>query len=148
MYGFGITKFQWVTFYEKWIDDIVDNQNDEGRISGIIPSSGWGYDDWIGPVWDAAMFIVPMAIYNYYGDTKSIETIWPVCEKYLAYLAAREDSDGTVTYGIGDWVFYDTQTPTDYTTTCYYYLDNLYMSRFARLIGKDGTVYAAKSRFA
>lgn len=40
--GFGITKFQWDTFYEKWIDDIVDNQNEEGRISGIIPSSGWG----------------------------------------------------------------------------------------------------------
>ena len=141
----GLLNFNGITFYEKWIDDIVDNQNEEGRISGIIPSSGWGYDDWIGPVWDAAMFIVPMAIYNYYGDTKSIETIWPVCEKYLAYLAAREDSDGTVTYGIGDWVFYDTQTPTDYTTTCYYYLDNLYMSRFARLIGKDGTVYAQKA---
>lgn len=141
----GLLNFNGITFYEKWVDDIVDNQNEEGRISGIIPSSGWGYDDWIGPVWDAAMFIVPMAIYNYYGDTKSIETIWPVCEKYLAYLAAREDSDGTVTYGIGDWVFYDTQTPTDYTTTCYYYLDNLYMSRFARLIGKDGTVYAQKA---
>lgn len=52
---------------------MVDNQNEEGRISGIIPSSGWGYDDWIGPVWDAAMFIVPMSIYHYYGDTRSIE---------------------------------------------------------------------------
>ncbi len=141
----GLLNYNGITFYEKWINDFVDNQTAEGRISGIIPSSGWGYDDWIGPVWDAAMFIIPMAIYNYYGDTKSIETIWPVCEKYLAYLAAREDADGTVTYGIGDWVFYDTQTPTDYTTTCYYYLDNLYMSRFARLLGKDGAAYGKKA---
>lgn len=141
----GLLNFDGITFYEKWINDFVDNQNGEGRISGIIPSSGWGYDDWIGPVWDAAMFIVPMAVYQYYGDTKCIETIWPVCERYLAYLASREDSNGTVTYGIGDWVFYDTQTPTDFTTTCYYYLDNLYMSRFAGFMGKDGSVYAQKA---
>lgn len=141
----GLMNFDGITFYEKWLDDVIDNQNAEGRISGIIPSSGWGYDDWIGPVWDAAMFIVPMSIYNYYGDTKSINKMWPVCEKYLTYLAGREDANGTVTYGIGDWVPYKTQTPTDYTTTCYYFLDNLYMSRFAELTGRDGSKYAKKA---
>lgn len=141
----GLLNFDGITFYEKWLDDMVDNQNEEGRISGIIPSSGWGYDDWIGPVWDAAMFIVPMSIYHYYGDTKSIEKIWPVCVKYLDYLAGREDTEGTVTYGIGDWVFYQTQTPTAFTTTCYYYLDHLYMAKFAELIGKDGNRYAKKA---
>ena len=141
----GLLNFDGITFYEKWLDDMIDNQNEEGRISGIIPSSGWGYDDWIGPVWDAAMFIVPMAIYHYYGDTRSIEKLWPVCTKYLAYLAGREDAEGTVTYGIGDWVFHKTQTPTEFTTTCYYYLDNLYMAKFAELIGKDGSSYAKKA---
>ncbi len=107
----GLLNFDGITFYEKWLDDMIDNQNEEGRISGIIPSSGWGYDDWIGPVWDAAMFIVPMAIYHYYGDTRSIEKLWPVCTKYLAYLAGREDAEGTVTYGIGDWVFHKKHKP-------------------------------------
>ena len=141
----ALLNFDGINFYEKWLDDIIDNQNAEGRISGIIPSSGWGYDDWIGPVWDAAMFIVPMSLYHYYGDTRSIEKLWPVCQKYLDYLASREDKDGTVTYGIGDWVYYKTQTPTDYTTTCYYYLDHLYMARFANLLGKNGTKYAKKA---
>lgn len=141
----GLMNYDGITFYEKWLDDVIDNQNEEGRISGIIPSSGWGYDDWIGPVWDAAMFIVPMTIYQYYGDTRSIEKMWPVCSKYLTYLAGRENEEGTVTYGIGDWVFYKTQTPTDYTTTCYYYLDNLYMAQFAALLGKDGSCYAQKA---
>lgn len=141
----GLLNFDGITFYEKWLDDMIDNQNEEGRISGIIPSSGWGYDDWIGPVWDAAMFIVPMSIYHYYGDTRSIEKIWPVCTRYLDYLAGREDTEGTVTYGIGDWVFYKTQTPTEFTTTCYYYLDNLYMAKFAELIGKEGSRYAKKA---
>ena len=114
-------------------------------IAKAVRQLGWGYDDWIGPVWDAAMFIVPMAIYHYYGDTRSIEKLWPVCTKYLAYLAGREDAEGTVTYGIGDWVFHKTQTPTEFTTTCYYYLDNLYMAKFAELIGKDGSSYAKKA---
>ena len=43
----GLLNFDGITFYEKWLDDMIDNQNEEGRISGIIPSSGWGYDDWI-----------------------------------------------------------------------------------------------------
>jgi alpha-L-rhamnosidase len=141
----GLMNFDGIRVYEKWMDDFVDNQTAEGRISGIIPSAGWGYADWIGPVWDAAMFIIPNAVYNYYGDTKCVEKIWPVAVNYLEYLKAREDENGTVTYGIGDWVFYKTPTPTDYTTTCYYYLDNLLMAKFANLLNKDGERYAKKA---
>lgn len=141
----GLLNFDGITLYKKWINDMIDNQTPQGRVSGIIPSSGWGYDDWIGPVWDAAIFIVPMNLYRYYGDVSGIQKIWPTCQKYLAYLGSREDRNGTVTYGIGDWVFYKTQTPTDYTTTCYYYMDNMYMAEFAKLLGKDGTKYARKA---
>lgn len=141
----ALLNYDGVLFYEKWLDDFVDNQNAEGRISGIIPSSGWGYDDWIGPVWDAAMFIIPRALYDYYGDTRSIEKMYPVCEKYLAYLASREDSDGCVTYGIGDWVPYKTQTPTEFTSSCYYYLDNKLMAQFATLTGRDASPYQKKA---
>lgn len=142
----GLLNYDGITFYEKWINDMIDNQTPEGRISGIIPSSGWGYDDWIGPVWDSAIFIIPMALYHYYGDTKGIEKIIPTCTQYLNYLNAREDSNKTVTYGIGDWVFYKTQTPTDFSTTCYYFLDNLYMSQFMKIVGRDGTSYYKKAQ--
>ncbi|MBC5617189.1 family 78 glycoside hydrolase catalytic domain [Alistipes sp. cv1] len=141
----ALLNFDGIRFYEKWLDDFVDNQREDGSISGIIPSSGWGYADWIGPVWDAAMFIIPNALYDYYGDKRAIEKMYPVCEKYLGYLQAREDQDGTVTYGIGDWVPYKTQTPTDYTTTCFYYLDQALMTRFAELTGRDGAAYAKKA---
>ncbi len=143
----GLMNFDGIRFYEKWVEDIIDNQDAQGRISGIIPSSGWGYDDWIGPVWDAAMFIVPMAIYHYYGDTKCISRVYETCRRYLGYLSTREDGDGCVTYGIGDWVPYHTKTPTEYTTSCYYYLDHLYMARFSELLGYDGTIYKAKAEY-
>lgn len=141
----GLLNFDGITFYEKWIDDIIDNQRPNGSIAGIIPSSGWGYDDWIGPVWDAAMFIIPMNLYRYYGDASGIKKIFPTCQKYLDYLKTRENENKTVTYGIGDWVPYKTKTPTDFTTTCYYYLDYVYMGQFAGLLGSDGAPYAAKA---
>lgn len=141
----ALLNYDGIAFYEKWLDDFVDNQNEAGRIAGIIPTAGWGYDDWIGPVWDASAFMIPYTLYNYYGDLRPIEKMWPVCVRYLDYLATREEADGGVTYGIGDWVFYHTQTPTDYTSTCYYYYDNVLMARFAELLGCDGERYARKA---
>ncbi|MDR2886075.1 MAG: family 78 glycoside hydrolase catalytic domain, partial [Rikenellaceae bacterium] len=69
----GLLSFDGVAIYEKWLRDFEDNTTPEGRVSGIIPSAGWGYADWIGPVWDAAMFIIPTALYDYYGDKRAIE---------------------------------------------------------------------------
>ncbi len=141
----ALLNYDGLTFYEKWLDDFVDNQSAEGRFAGIIPSAGWGYEDWIGPVWDAAAFIIPNTLYNYYGDLRPIEKMWGACERYLDYLATREEADGGVTYGIGDWVFIKTQTPTDYTSTCFYYYDNVLMARFAQLLGRDGSRYVRKA---
>lgn len=141
----ALQNFDGIKLYEKWMNDFIDNQREEGNISGIIPSSGWGYDDWIGPVWDAALFIIPDAIAKYYGDTRTIHNLYETCERYLRYLKNREDENGTVTYGIGDWVYYDTQTPTDYTTTCFYYLDNKLMAHFAEITGNDPSPYSKKA---
>ena len=141
----GLLNFDGIKFYEKWMDDFIDNQKKEGNISGIIPSSGWGYDDWIGPVWDAALFIIPDVLERYYGDTKTIEKLYSTCERYLDYLRNRENEEGTVTYGIGDWVYYKTQTPTEFTTTCFYYWDNVLMAHFAEITGNDSSPYNEKA---
>lgn len=141
----ALTNFDAIGVYEKWMDDFVDNQREDGTISGIIPSAGWGYGDWPGPVWDAAMFIVPDALYDYYGDERAIRKIWPVAERYLDYISTRENADGTVDYGLGDWCFYKTQTPSDFTAACFYYHDNVLMARFAQILGRDGSRYAAKA---
>jgi hypothetical protein len=110
----------------------------------VIPTD----DTWktsIGPVWDAALFIIPDALERYYGDTRAIHTVYNTCENYLNYLRNREDNDGTVTYGIGDWVYYHTQTPTDYTTTCFYYWDHVLMTRFAEITAHSSAPYKKKA---
>lgn len=142
----ALMNYDAIAVYEKWMDDFVDNQREDGTISGIIPSAGWGYGDWPGPVWDAAMFIIPEALYNYYGDERAIRTIWPVAQRYLDYMAAREDEDGLLrNHGLGDWCFYKTQTPSDFTAACFYYYDQTLMARFADILGHDGSKYAAKA---
>jgi alpha-L-rhamnosidase len=143
----GLLNYDGLRLYEKWLDDWVDNIRADGRVSGIIPTDTWGYDDWIGPVWDSALFGIPMKLYNYYGDLSAVKKMWPVGERYLRYLQTRENEDRTVTYGIGDWVYYKTQTPTDYTTTCYYYFDNRTMAQMARLLGYDARPYEEKAAY-
>lgn len=132
-------------FYEKWCQDLADNMRDDGRISGIIPDSHWGYMDWIGPVWDAAMFIIPEKMYEYTGDLRQIEQLWPVWERYLSYLKTRETEDGVVVYGIGDWVWHKVPTPTEYTSPIYYYYDYITVARFAELTGRDAAPYLEKA---
>ena len=140
----GLQNFDGILFYEKWMNDFVDNQNEKGEISGIIPSSGWGYGEWPGPVWDAALFIIPDALYHYYNDTKAISKVYKTCEIYLDYLMKKE-KEGLLTFGLGDWVYYKAITPNDYTSSCYYYYDYVMMARFAALLGKDATPYQQKS---
>jgi alpha-L-rhamnosidase len=141
---YGLLFYDGITVYEKWMNDFIDNQRERGDLSGIIPSSGWGYADWIGPVWDAALFIIPNNLYKYYGDTRAIEKMWDTCVRYLQYLETRE-KDGKLTYGIGDWVFYKAKTDTHFTSTAFYWLDNVLMAKFADLTGHDGIKYRAKA---
>ena len=141
----GMNNYDCLRFYEKWMDDVADNIREDGRVSGIIPDDSWGYDDWIGPVWDGAMFIIPAIMHDYYADRRIIERLWPHWLRYLSYLKTRENEDGTPTYGIGDWVPFKTPTRTDFTTTCAYYLDYKLMARFAHLLGRDDAAYKNKA---
>mgnify|MGYP002624474052 FL=1 len=143
----GLLNYDGITFYEKWVGDMADSQNAEGNVPGIVPTSGWGYEDWIGPVWASAFCMIPDALMRYYGDTKAIQNIFDACDRYLDYLGSRLDPDGTVTYGIGDWVYYDTPTPTDYSTTLFYYWQNHLMTQFARILGRDAKKYQEKAEF-
>lgn len=141
----ALQNYDGITLYEKWMNDFADNQRDNGNIAGIIPSCGWGYGNWPGPVWDAALFVIPEALYNYYGDSRAIERMYPVMEKYFEWARSNEKPDGLFTDGIGDWLSYSAQTPTDYTSSVYYYLDNVRMARFADMLGRDAAPYRAKA---
>ena len=90
------------------------------------------------------MFIIPNALYNYYGEKRSIEKLYPSMLRYLDYLKTKE-KDGFLTFGLSDWVFWKAQTNNEYTSTAYYYLDYKLMARFAALLGKDAAPFERKA---
>lgn len=144
----GMLSYDSRNVYAKWVKDMVDAQDASGNVPGIVPTS-WKWDsNWAGPIWDAAIFMVPSLLYQYSGDMESTRAIYPTAKRYLRYLATTEDTEGLIKHGLGDWLYYKAVTPSDFMVSCYYYYDNILMARMARLLGKEkeATSYLVKAR--
>lgn len=127
--------FQNTAAYEKWIFDLMDEQQPNGNLAAIIPTSGWGYDWGNGPAWDSALVIIPWMLYVYQGNTRILEASFDAMTKYVDYMTSRA-KDGIVSHGLGDWIPVKTKTPVAVTSTGYYYLDAQIVARTAELLGK------------
>lgn len=142
----GMLNYNSRSIYSKWVNDMVDAQEPNGDVPGVVPTS-WNWDsDWAGPIWDAAIFKVPDLLYTYYGDEKPYDAIFETCEKYLQFLDTCLDQRGLLTKGLGDWLYYKAVTPVDFMTTCYYYDDCVKMAKMCKLLNKgDASYYLAKA---
>ncbi len=136
--------FQNTAAYEKWINDLIDEQRPDGNVAAIVPTSGWGYAWGNGPAWDSALVIIPWMLYVYQGDTRVLETAYEPMRKYVDYMTSRA-KDGIVSHGLSDWTPVKTETPTEVTSTGYYYLDAQTVAQTASILGKadDAKKYAA-----
>jgi len=125
---------------------MVDAQEPNGDVPGVVPTS-WHWDsDWAGPIWDAAIFLVPDLLYKYYADTGPYASIYETCKTYLRFLDSCRDQRGLLTKGLGDWLYYKSITPVDFMTSCYYYQDCKIMARMSKLLNKgDADFYLAKA---
>lgn len=143
----GMLNYDSNTIYAKWVKDMVDAQQNTGNMPGIVPTSHKWNSDWAGPIWDAAIFIVPMNLYDYYGDKESVRNIYATAQKYLNYLETEENEKGLLSSGLGDWLYYKAETSTDFMVTAYYYWDNILMARMAQILEKkaDKTKYLKKA---
>lgn len=140
----GLYNFDSGTVYAKWLNDFDDAQATDGSFPGIIPSGSWGYGKNIGPAWDTAFFHLPYYLYLYNGDPKPLADHYDNLVKYVNYVTANRDADGTVSFGLGDWAPYEAQTPFPLTSTAYFYRDLVILSDAAKLLGKsdDAKKYA------
>ncbi|RYX85100.1 hypothetical protein EON83_07585 [bacterium] len=129
----GLFNFDGAANYEKWLDDIADEQGPNGDFAGIIPTSGWGYN--IGPAWDSAYPLIVWYLYEYRGDKAMIEKHYPRLARYVDYATTRS-KDGIIEYGLGDWLPAKTQTPAAVTSTAYYYVDSMLIAKMAQMLGK------------
>jgi len=140
----GMYNFDNTAAYEKWVQDMIDEQQPDGNLAAIIPTSGWGYQWGNGPAWDSALLIVPWMLYVYRGDMQILETSYAPMKLYVDYMRGRAKDD-LVYHGLGDWIPSKSKVPAEVTSSAYYYLDCLIVARTAELLGRaeDAREYEA-----
>lgn len=91
------------TSYREWLRNICKAQNTVGALPGIVPTGGWGFSWGNGPAWDSVLAILPYFSYKYRGDKQIVRESAPAFVKYLHYLTTRNDRNGLLAIGLGDW---------------------------------------------
>ena len=144
---FGLLNFDTLPLYEKWINDLGDEQRATGQLPGIVPTSGWGYAWGNGPAWDSAFLIIPETLRIFTGDTRSLDRHHAGHMRYVDYLTSQSKEGGIVDIGLGDYVPWKTETPEGVTSTGYYYQDLKIVAATARRLGRedDARLYEARA---
>ncbi len=133
----GLYNYDAITIYEKWMDDHRDEQQPNGVLPSIIPTWGWGYDWGNGPDWTSTIAIIPWELYMFYGDNRALGENYENIKKYVDHITSISDENGLTDWGLGDWVPVKSVTPKELTSSIYYYVDAVILSKAARLFGKN-----------
>lgn len=121
--------------YVKWVKDMIDMQEVNGNVVGIVLIF-WRWDfNWVGLFWDVVIFIVFFYFYCYIGDIEIMCQVYLVVECYLKYIEMMEDEWGLINYGLGDWLFYKVEILVDFMVIGFVYWDNLMMVQMVEFIG-------------
>jgi alpha-L-rhamnosidase len=130
----GLFNFDGITIYEKWLADHRDEQQPNGVLPNIIPTSGWGYDWANGPDWTSSLAIVPWNIYQFYGDNRLLKQTYDNIKRYVDYID-RISPDNLTDWGLGDWIPVKSKASKELTSSCYYYTDASILAKSAQLFG-------------
>lgn len=105
------------TSLREWLFNIRTAQREDGKLPGIIPTTGdFGYKWGNGPGWDAVIVEVPYRIYQYTGDKEVIFENADAIFKYLNYMCKMRRDDGLTAYGLGDWCQVNVSGVENYST--------------------------------
>ncbi len=138
----GLLNFDTSSAYSKWLDDLHDEQNEEGALPGIVPTGGWGYSWGNGPCWDSAFILVAWYLYLYSGDSEVIRRHYGAFKKYFEFILKKRNAQGIVHYGLGDWAppfgdWEECTVPKGLSLTAYVHRYALTLAKFAELLGKE-----------
>ncbi|MES2378807.1 MAG: glycoside hydrolase family 78 protein [Bacteroidota bacterium] len=131
----GLYGFDGVTIYEKWMADHRDEQQPNGVLSSIIPSDGWGYEWGNGPDWTSTVAIIPWNLYQFYGDSKTLNDNYDAIKRYVNHIDELYPS-GITTWGLGDWVPVKSKSPVEFVSSIYYFTDVNILAKAAKLFGR------------
>ncbi|HEY3369785.1 MAG TPA: glycoside hydrolase family 78 protein [Prolixibacteraceae bacterium] len=142
----GLYNYDAITIYEKWMADHQDEQQPNGVLPAIIPTDGWGFHWANGPDWTSTIAIIPWNIYLFYGDSHLLESCYCNIKRYVDHIDEMSPS-GLTDWGLGDWVPVKSETPREFTSSSYFYIDATILAKAAKILGKQ-TDYAKYSALA
>jgi alpha-L-rhamnosidase len=140
--------------FAKWMRDVHETRDEEGRPLVIAPSSGdWG--EWgIAPPWHSAYVMIPQWLHQYGGDRRVLSELYDGMKRYVD-LEFDTASDGIVDDArLGDWVSPEASpaggnAPEDIRVSATAYLHAMLtsMQRSAALLGRsaDTAHFAARA---
>lgn len=131
----GLYNFDAITIYEKWIADHWDEQQPNGVLPAIIPSSGWGYHWANGLDWTSSLTIIPWNLHLFYGDIRLLKRGYDNIKRYIDHVNKKHPT-GLTDWGLGDWVPVKSRTPVEFSSSIYYYVDTNILSKTAKLLGE------------
>ncbi len=155
----SIHDFHIVTLYTKWLNDMRDAQEENGRIPNTSPTLVGGMGG--GVAWGSAYILIPWWMNHYYEDIRILKEHYPTMKKYLMYLKELGTQDEnpeepyiinnflTYWYSLGEWCAPGQRDCPNHpvVNTFYYYYNSLLMSKTAGLLGhtEDASYFAALS---
>ncbi|MDR2234411.1 MAG: glycoside hydrolase family 78 protein, partial [Tannerella sp.] len=135
----ALYNFDGITVYEKWLADHRDEQQPNGVLPSIIPSSGWGYEWGNGPDWTSTIALIPWNIYLFYGDNSLLATCYDNIRRYVDRITETAPN-GLTTWGLGDWIPVKSKTPVEFTSSVYYFVDATILARAAKMFNQQADV--------
>lgn len=149
--------FLMAPFYYKWLNDMRDAQQPDGKIPNTTPPIVGGMGGGIG--WGSAYILIPFWMYQFYDDRQILAEHYPTMKRYVEWLQsiARNDEqpnepyiinyfDG-YWYSLGEWCAPGQSDCPNHAVvnTFYYYYDVKLMSQIAAALGHadDASRYAA-----
>jgi len=156
----GMLNFSTGGLYNRWLANWRDSQVESGSLPHTAPNypnQGGG-----GPMWGGFVVTLPWQMYLQYGDTRVLETNYPMIQKWLGYLASETRDDLLLTHTshaisdnwnfLGDWLtpkgsFRGNTPPAQQINSVHYVYQLQLAARIAGVLGKaaDAAAYGARA---
>ena len=98
-----LMNFDSLPFFEKWLQDLFDEEREDGNLPSIVPNGAWNVMSCTGPLCTGFVFKFPWRLYEASGNADYVKAAYPLMCRHLDWMYAKRDSDGLIGYGLGDW---------------------------------------------
>jgi alpha-L-rhamnosidase len=148
----GSYNFDIAAFSQKFIQDIVDAQTQQGAFTNVSPNtmpfggegsagtSGWSEGRVGAPGWGDAGVIVPWTTWLQYGDKAVVEENWEAMQHWMEFIQSRNPNflrKNGVGPNFADWLAPDQNTSKDLLATAYWALIANMMVQMAHAIDRE-----------